>query len=134
MFKIESVILIAIVVLINCSVTIIQSESKTRHPFYPLLRVIYQPDEKLVLICEEQNLLEDFPNDLFTGKIIHSEVKIYVKDYYFPDQQKQNGAVSLHIFGALYFFTVTAVIVNDYFIPSVQCICDDLKLSPVIIS
>lgn len=47
------------------------------------------------------------------------------------EEQRLQGAVVLHFLGAIYFFTVTAIIINDYFIPAVQCICDDLGISPV---
>lgn len=48
---------------------------------------------------------------------------------FLSEQQRQQGAVILHILGAIYFFTLLAVVLNDYFIPSVECICDDLKIS-----
>lgn len=31
--------------------------------------------------------------------------------------------------GAIYFFTVLALICNNYFLPSVECICEDLQIS-----
>lgn len=37
----------------------------------------------------------------------------------------------LHIFAAFYFFTLLAVVCNDYFLPTVECICEDLKITPV---
>lgn len=53
-----------------------------------------------------------FPQDLFT------------------QEQRLQGAVVLHFIGAAYFFTVSGLIINYYFIPSVQCICQDLKITP----
>lgn len=41
------------------------------------------------------------------------------------------GAVALHFLGAIYFFTISGMVINYYFIPSVQCICNDLKITPV---
>lgn len=35
----------------------------------------------------------------------------------------------MHIFGAVYFFTLLAVVCNDFFLPTVECICEDLHLS-----
>ncbi|KAJ6640772.1 Sodium/potassium/calcium exchanger 5 [Pseudolycoriella hygida] len=53
-----------------------------------------------------------FPEDLFT------------------QEERLQGAVILHFIGAAYFFTVSGLIINYYFIPSVQCICQDLKITP----
>lgn len=53
---------------------------------------------------------------------------IYIS-IFFSEEQRQRGAVILHILGAIYFFTLLAVVLNDYFIPSVECICEDLKIS-----
>lgn len=47
------------------------------------------------------------------------------------EEQRLQGAVVLHFIGAAYFFTVSGLIINYYFIPSVQCICQDLKITPV---
>ncbi|XP_069700472.1 sodium/potassium/calcium exchanger 4-like [Periplaneta americana] len=53
----------------------------------------------------------DFPEDLFT------------------DEQRKHGAVILHFLLAVYCFTLIALVCNDYFLPSVDCICTDLSLS-----
>lgn len=47
------------------------------------------------------------------------------------EEQRQQGAVILHFIGAIYFFTVSGLIINYYFIPSAQCICQDLNITPV---
>lgn len=39
----------------------------------------------------------------------------------------------LHLLGAIYFFTLLAVVCNDYFLPAVECICEDLRISEVIL-
>lgn len=38
----------------------------------------------------------------------------------------------MHVLGAIYFFTLLAVVCNDYFLPSVECICEDLRIPKVI--
>ncbi|KAG4069582.1 hypothetical protein HA402_002645 [Bradysia odoriphaga] len=48
----------------------------------------------------------------------------------FTQEQRLQGAVVLHFIGAAYFFTVSGLIINYFFIPSVQCICQDLKITP----
>ncbi|KAH8246083.1 hypothetical protein KR026_006242, partial [Drosophila bipectinata] len=51
----------------------------------------------------------------------------------FPDlftvEQLRQGWVVLHVFAAVYFFILLAIICNDYFLPTVECICEDLHLS-----
>ncbi|XP_026464583.1 sodium/potassium/calcium exchanger 2-like [Ctenocephalides felis] len=62
--------------------------------------------------CVAPSSVEDFPEDLFT------------------DEQLAQGAIILHFIAGVYCFTLLAVICNDYFIPSVECICEDLHISP----
>ncbi|KAL1116888.1 hypothetical protein AAG570_005357, partial [Ranatra chinensis] len=49
-------------------------------------------------------------------------------DVFSVDERRQ-GAIVLHIVLGLYCFIVIAFVCNDYFLPSVDCICQDLKLS-----
>lgn len=44
-------------------------------------------------------------------------------------EQLRQGWVVLHVFAAIYFFILLAIICNDYFLPTVECICEDLHLS-----
>lgn len=37
----------------------------------------------------------------------------------------------MHFLGAIYFFTLLAIVCNDFFIPTVECICEDLGISEV---
>uniref|UniRef100_A0A224XB83 Putative k+-dependent ca2+/na+ exchanger nckx1 n=1 Tax=Panstrongylus lignarius TaxID=156445 RepID=A0A224XB83_9HEMI len=60
--------------------------------------------------------------------IIKEETSDFPEDL-FSKQQRQNGAILLHIFCGLYCFIIIAFVCNDYFLPSVDCICQDLKLS-----
>ncbi|XP_024083436.1 sodium/potassium/calcium exchanger 3-like isoform X1 [Cimex lectularius] len=53
----------------------------------------------------------DFPADLFTV------------------EERRSGAILLHILCGLYCFIIIAFVCNDYFLPSVDCICQDLNLS-----
>lgn len=46
-------------------------------------------------------------------------------------EQRMDGAIVFHIFGAIYFFVLLAVVCNDYFLPSVECVCEDLNISKV---
>jgi hypothetical protein len=47
------------------------------------------------------------------------------------DDQLKSGAIVLHIIGMIYGFSLLAVICDDYFIPTVECICEDLNISKV---
>lgn len=47
------------------------------------------------------------------------------------DEERRSGAIVFHIFGAIYFFVLLAVVCNDYFLPSVECVCEDLNISKV---
>lgn len=65
-------------------------------------------------VCDDVNhSVHDFPNFIWDV----DELPIY--------------AVVIHFFGALYFFAITALIINDYFVPTVQVICDALQLKEV---
>ncbi|ALC49669.1 CG17167, partial [Drosophila busckii] len=47
----------------------------------------------------------------------------------FTLEQLRSGWVVLHVFAAIYLFILLAIICNDYFLPTVECICEDLHLS-----
>ncbi|XP_063296570.1 sodium/potassium/calcium exchanger 4 isoform X1 [Pelobates fuscus] len=55
--------------------------------------------------------INEFPDDLFTIK------------------ERQRGAVLLHIFCALYMFYALAIVCDDFFVPSLEKICEKLHLS-----
>ncbi|XP_066468259.1 sodium/potassium/calcium exchanger 4 [Tiliqua scincoides] len=64
---------------------------------------------------EEKNCtkpaIHEFPDDIFTNK------------------ERQQGAVLLHILGALYMFYALAIVCDDFFVPSLEKICEKLHLS-----
>jgi hypothetical protein len=49
--------------------------------------------------------IDDFPKDLFT------------------EEQRQDGAVVLHVISSLYLFVALAVVCDKYFVPAVERIC-----------
>ncbi|XP_067583446.1 sodium/potassium/calcium exchanger 4 isoform X2 [Pseudorca crassidens] len=55
--------------------------------------------------------IHEFPADLFSNK------------------ERQHGAVLLHILGALYMFYALAIVCDDFFVPSLEKICEKLHLS-----
>ncbi|XP_068004903.1 sodium/potassium/calcium exchanger 4 isoform X2 [Melanerpes formicivorus] len=64
---------------------------------------------------EEKNCTEpainEFPEDIFTNK------------------ERQQGGVLLHIIAALYMFYALAIVCDDFFVPSLEKICEKLHLS-----
>ncbi|XP_018414030.1 PREDICTED: sodium/potassium/calcium exchanger 4 [Nanorana parkeri] len=60
--------------------------------------------------CTEPAIIE-FPDDLFSIS------------------ERQQGAVLLHIFCALYMFYALAIVCDDFFVPSLEKICERLHLS-----
>uniref|UniRef100_A0A674AG34 Sodium/potassium/calcium exchanger 3-like n=1 Tax=Salmo trutta TaxID=8032 RepID=A0A674AG34_SALTR len=55
--------------------------------------------------------LHEFPTDLFTNK------------------ERTEGAVALHVLFAMYMFCALALVCDDYFVPSLEKICERLHLS-----
>ncbi|KDR16218.1 sodium/potassium/calcium exchanger 4 isoform X2 [Zootermopsis nevadensis] len=55
--------------------------------------------------------IDDFPKDLFT------------------EEQRQDGAVVLHVIASLYLFVALAVVCDKYFVPAVERICQALNMS-----
>lgn len=53
----------------------------------------------------EESEDSDFPPDLFSL------------------ESRRHGAVLLHLAGSVYCFVLIALVCNDYFLPSVDCIC-----------
>lgn len=44
-------------------------------------------------------------------------------------EQLRQGWIVLHIIAVIYFFVLLGIICNDYFLPTVECICEDLSIS-----
>ncbi|XP_052552721.1 sodium/potassium/calcium exchanger 4 isoform X2 [Tympanuchus pallidicinctus] len=55
--------------------------------------------------------IHEFPDDIFTNK------------------ERQQGGVLLHIIAALYMFYALAIVCDDFFVPSLEKICERLHLS-----
>ncbi|XP_048161364.1 sodium/potassium/calcium exchanger 4 isoform X2 [Corvus hawaiiensis] len=55
--------------------------------------------------------INEFPEDLFTNK------------------ERQQGGILLHIIAALYMFYALAIVCDDFFVPSLEKICEKLHLS-----
>nr|XP_027787269.1 sodium/potassium/calcium exchanger 4 [Marmota flaviventris] len=69
------------------------------------------PDLLLQTPSEATHSIHEFPTDLFSNK------------------ERQHGAVLLHILGALYMFYALAIVCDDFFVPSLEKICEKLHLS-----
>ncbi|XP_077437436.1 sodium/potassium/calcium exchanger 3 [Vanacampus margaritifer] len=83
---------------------------------------------------ESRHLLQDFYDNqskLFseldkncTEPAIHE----FPRDY-FTNQERIDGAVGLHVLCAVYMFYALAIVCDDYFVPSLDKICERLHLS-----
>lgn len=90
---------------------------------------------------ENTSLLDSFPSDLFTGimqmlkfpSTCESNIEKFSLIYDLTDSQRLDGAIIFHISIAFYFFVLLAVVCHDYFLPAVECICEDLNISKVMI-
>lgn len=74
--------------------------------------VFTKPLESLLPNCTGlKESISEFPTDPFT------------------QEQRLHGAILVHIIVAFYCFILIAFVCNDYFLPSVFCICQDLHLT-----
>lgn len=51
-----------------------------------------------------------------------------------PDEQLRQGAFLLYALFGIYSFTLLAIVCNDYFIPCVELICEDLNIPQVLLT
>ncbi|KAI5609403.1 sodium/potassium/calcium exchanger 4 [Silurus asotus] len=74
------------------------------------LMALAQNNETMEKNCTEP-AVHEFPDDLFTNA------------------ERKSGAVLLHILAALYMFLALAIVCDDYFVTSLEKICEKLDLS-----
>ncbi|GAB5358521.1 hypothetical protein AAMO2058_000465500 [Amorphochlora amoebiformis] len=60
-------------------------------------------------------------------RLLESEADQYPQDA-FTKQQLSSGAAILHLLGVLYMFTALAIICDEFFVPSLEVICESLNL------
>ncbi|XP_033833714.1 sodium/potassium/calcium exchanger 3 [Periophthalmus magnuspinnatus] len=78
----------------------------------PWSRRLLQSEESLNQSEEElRAAIHEFPEDIFTK------------------EQRKNGAVCLHALCAIYMFYALAIVCDDYFVPSLEKISENLQLS-----
>ncbi|KAM3605671.1 uncharacterized protein V6R79_002689 [Siganus canaliculatus] len=79
-----------------------------------LLQDLYGNESKLFVEPEKnctEPAIHEFPRD------------------YFTNQERTEGAVGLHVLCAVYMFYALALVCDDYFVPSLEKICERLNLS-----
>ncbi|XP_065221542.1 sodium/potassium/calcium exchanger 4-like [Planococcus citri] len=69
-------------------------------------------DTKIINCPTNKESIDEFPSDIFS------------------QFQRIHGAIIFHLIIGFYCFVLIAFVCNDYFLPSVFCICQDLHLSP----
>lgn len=102
-------------------------------PSWKLNQLIRTDDDVLIEpVCGSESSIGDFPDDLFTSTWtgVRLPGDCNINHSFLTGEQRKNGAIVLHIFAAFYFFTLLAVVCNDYFLPTIECICEDLKITP----
>ncbi|XP_035433907.2 sodium/potassium/calcium exchanger 4-like [Spodoptera frugiperda] len=89
----------------------LEHEHSTWH-WTPWLRTRVEINEDGVAqqTCPAGDSIESFPDSIFT------------------DEQLRQGAFLLYVLFGIYSFTLLAIVCNDYFIPCVELICEDLKI------
>ncbi|CAH6849446.1 Slc24a4 [Phodopus roborovskii] len=81
--------------------------AKSSHTGDRALYITHSP----ILAGGQMTSIHEFPTDLFSNR------------------ERQHGAVLLHILGALYMFYALAIVCDDFFVPSLEKICEKLHLS-----
>uniref|UniRef100_A0A8C4HV96 Sodium/calcium exchanger membrane region domain-containing protein n=1 Tax=Dicentrarchus labrax TaxID=13489 RepID=A0A8C4HV96_DICLA len=66
---------------------------------------------QLIFVCVFSAAIHEFPRD------------------YFTNQERVDGAVGLHVLCAVYMFYALALVCDDYFVPSLEKLCERLQLS-----
>ncbi|CAK1588679.1 unnamed protein product [Parnassius mnemosyne] len=89
----------------------LDEEWETWH-WTPWLRTRTEVLENVVreVDCIVSDSVDSFPDDIFT------------------DDQLRRGAFLLYVLFGIYAFTLLTIVCNDYFIPCVEFICEDLKI------
>ncbi|XP_013179561.1 PREDICTED: sodium/potassium/calcium exchanger 3-like [Papilio xuthus] len=89
----------------------LEDELETWH-WTPWLRTRTEVAENIVreVECITGDSIDSFPEDAFT------------------DDQLRSGAFLLYVLFGIYAFTLLTIVCNDYFIPCVEFICEDLKI------
>ncbi|XP_030298303.1 sodium/potassium/calcium exchanger 3 [Sparus aurata] len=75
-------------------------------------------------VYENGSQLYSEPEKNCTEPAIHE----FPRDY-FTNQERMDGAVGLHVLCAVYMFYALALVCDDYFVPSLEKICERLQLS-----
>uniref|UniRef100_A0AAQ5Z871 Sodium/calcium exchanger membrane region domain-containing protein n=1 Tax=Amphiprion ocellaris TaxID=80972 RepID=A0AAQ5Z871_AMPOC len=82
---------------------------------------------KLILNCSYFAFLPCFSVCVFVFSLF-AAIHEFPRDY-FTNQERTEGAVGLHVLCAVYMFYALALVCDDYFVPSLEKICERLHLS-----
>ncbi|KAF4090429.1 hypothetical protein AMELA_G00051650 [Ameiurus melas] len=81
---------------------------------------------------ESRRLLQHFTNETEEQKDARNCTLPGIHEFpedIFTNQERMEGAVALHIIAAMYMFYALALVCDDYFVPSLEKICERLHLS-----
>lgn len=101
--------------------------------WYPYQRIMYVVNNGVIeRFCKPPgSSIDEFPQFL-TRNI--GWIKLLIRKFNISPitaNQRIHGLIAIHFFVALYLFIVIAFICDKYFLPSVERICQVLKISPV---
>ncbi|KAJ0067227.1 hypothetical protein NL108_013701, partial [Boleophthalmus pectinirostris] len=65
---------------------------------------------------------------MLTACVVFTAIHEFPRDY-FTNSERMEGAVGLHVLCAVYMFYALALVCDDYFVPSLEKICERLHLS-----
>ncbi|KAM6467474.1 sodium/potassium/calcium exchanger 4 isoform 4-T4 [Liasis olivaceus] len=80
-------------------------------------------------LCESPKPLKFSKNSIRASKTTCTFAIHEFPEDLFKNKERQQGAILLHIIGALYMFYALAIVCDDFFVPSLEKICEKLHLS-----
>uniref|UniRef100_A0A8C6S8Z7 Solute carrier family 24 member 4b n=1 Tax=Neogobius melanostomus TaxID=47308 RepID=A0A8C6S8Z7_9GOBI len=90
--------------------------------------LLYCNDNKSCTICPKPIKLHNKRNFLLLEFCVCAAIHEFPEDFFTNDERK-SGAVMLHIVATLYMFLALAITCDEYFVTSLEKICDKLDLS-----
>nr|XP_033795177.1 sodium/potassium/calcium exchanger 3 [Geotrypetes seraphini] len=117
----------------GCLTLILSSLSKwSEHSDYDALSYHVETSERWngrrLLWATEENATEDWEEPLRRKNCTEPALHEFPSDI-FSNEDRRHGAIVLHVFCAMYMFYALAIVCDDFFVPSLEKICERLHLS-----
>src|SRR5438874_1996040 len=98
-------ILVNLIIILACLLCLCACDGKESKYGWKTKSHSKDDDLDFPLNCTPRSI-NDFPPDLFTTT------------------ERSHGAICIHILVSIYIFYAIMLVCDDYFIPSIQCVCD----------